>query len=148
MLTQNFRCVLASCILASSIGCGSESKPTAMVTGAVTLNGEPFHGASVHFYNPEVGGGAFDLNDNGFFTSPQPIVVAEYMVSLDRPRPSVEDRSGDIPAMYRSSSKSGLVARISTATENHFSFDIKGKPPKRKGEDAPVAFDPLPGAGS
>lgn len=129
-----------------------------MVTGAVTLNGEPFTGAAVHFYNPEIGGGAFNLNDNGYFSSPQPIVLAEYMVSLDRPGPNAgkspaettwpEDRSGDIPAMYRLSSRSGLVARVSTGSENHFIFDIKGKPSKKKGANGPVAFDPLPGAGT
>jgi hypothetical protein len=158
MFTQKFRFVLATGILALSTGCGSQSKPAAMVTGAVTLNGEPFNGASVHFYNPEIGGAAFNLNDNGYFSSQQPIVVAEYMVALDRPGPDTgetpadtawpEDRSGDIPAMYRSSSKSGLIARVSTGTENYFSFDIKGQPSKKKGEAGPVAFDPLPGAGS
>lgn len=155
MLTQKFRCVLATGILVLSAGCGSETKPTAMVTGAVTLNGEPFSGASVHFYNPKIGGGAFNLNDNGYFS----IAVAEYLVSLDRPGPNTgetpadttwpADRSSDIPAMYRSSSKSGLVARVSIGPKNHFLFDIKGQPSlKKKGQNSPVAFDPLPGSGN
>lgn len=158
MSIKRNRIVLATCMLTLSVGCGNESKPAAMVSGTVTMNGEPFQGASVHFYNPDVGGAAFNLNGLGYFESTRPIVVAEYMVAFDRPGPNTgdtpadttwpEDHSGDIPPMYRSSSKSGLMARVSSGTDNFFSFDIKGKPLKKKGQAGPVAFDPLPGAGS
>lgn len=148
---------LALLFLTLCSGCGETVTPAASVAGKVTLNGKPFTGAAVHFYNPKVGGGAFNLNENGEFSSSQPLPVAEYLVSLDRPGPSQgtdpsdivwpEDKSGEVPVKYRSGVKSGLVARVVEGDQNHFVFEMTGKPPsgKGKGQEGPTAFEPLPG---
>lgn len=141
------RLTLAFTALTLLSGCGSDF-PTAMVSGSVSLNGEPFTGAAVHFYNPEVGGGAFNLDTTGKFTSAKPIPVGEYMVSLDRPGPIAgesvaeaewpEDHSGAVPAQYRKSATSGLVARVSVGEGNHFEFDMRGAPIRGKQMAGPV----------
>jgi hypothetical protein len=123
------------------------------VAGLVTLNGEPFTGAAIHFYNPEIGGGAFNLQEDGSFVSQKPLAVAEYMVSLDRPGPVMgetpaettwpDDNSGEIPPMYRSSGKSGFVARVSVGDDNYFVFDMKGAPARKKSRQGPTAIQPL-----
>lgn len=139
-------------------GCSEAEPPAAMVSGTVTLNGEPFTGAAVHFYNPEVGGGAFNLNESGHFVSVHPLRIAEYMVSLDRPGPTpgdspadivwASDNSSKVPLKYRSSGKSGLVARVVEGTENKFSFDMQGESTDEKAVEGPAVILPLPGFGN
>lgn len=137
-------------------GCGNENElPSEIVSGMVTLNGEPFTGAAVHFYNPSLGGGAFNLTETGVFTSPVPIPVAEYMVSFDRPGPNQgetpsdiewpEDKSGEIPKKYRSSGTSGFVARVFADGDNSFLFEMTGKPSGKGAAKGPAAFTPLSG---
>jgi len=136
-----------------SAGCSDIGSPSAMVAGKVTLNGVPFSGAAVHFYHPKVGGGAFNLNENGEFVSTRPIPVAEYFVSLDRPGPSAgedpsktvwpTDKSGEIPTRYRSSAKSGFVARVVDGDNNQFIFDMMGKPTSQKTRKGPTVIEPL-----
>jgi len=149
---------LVLCIsLAMFSGCGDGSNvPSAIVTGKVTLNGKPFTGAAVHFYNPSIGGGAFNLDETGTFVSSEPLTVAEYMVSLDRPGPNQgenpadivwpEDNSGEVPPKYRSSGKSGLIARVAVGDQNNFVFAMIGKASAKKGLEGPTAFEPLSGS--
>ena len=158
MSFQIHKILLLSIGLLVCSGCGKETVPSEIVAGKVLLNGKPFTGVAVHFYNPKVGGGAFNLNEQGEFTSPKPLPVAEYMVSLDRPGPNQgetpadiewpEDKSGEVPTKYRSSGTSGLVARVAVGEGNHFVFEISGKAPKGKGGDGPTPFEPLPGYSS
>ena len=146
--------ILGLCLVVTFVlGCGDAGGPSAMVAGKVTLNGAPFSGAAVHFYHPKVGGGAFNLNENGEFISAQPLPVAEYFVSLDRPGPNAgedpskmewpADKSGEIPPRYRSSAKSGFVARVVVGENNHFTFDMIGKPTSRKTRKGPTVIEPL-----
>jgi hypothetical protein len=153
MLKEKLSLILVSGGTTLILGCGSSDAPMSMVSGTVTLNGEPFTGASVHFYNPEIGGGAFNLSETGEFSSTQPLQVAEYLVSLDRPGPRPgdspadtawpQDNSGEVPARYRSSGKSGLVARVSKSDQNHFTFDIQGEPSSESG-NGPTVIMTLP----
>ncbi|MBD3674061.1 MAG: hypothetical protein HUJ26_11110 [Planctomycetaceae bacterium] len=137
-------------------GCSNESDlPKAVVTGEVYLNGEPFTGAAVRFYNPKLGGGAFNLDEAGAFESGEPIVVGEYTVSLDRPGPNVgenpgemtwpEDQTKDLPQKYLKGSKSGLTAQVSEMGENHFLFNIEGAPKSSRGDgrEGPQVIEPI-----
>lgn len=153
MFVKIGRILLASFGLTLFVGCSGESSvPSAMVSGKVMLNGEPFHGAAIHFYNANFGGGAFNLTEDGEFMSIDPLPVAEYQVSIDRPGPTPgtspvetswgKDHSGSIPIQYRSIARSGLVARVSTGQQNHFVFELKGEPTSGDRE-GPTPFQPL-----
>lgn len=155
MLSRVSRTLVLCVSLVTFSGCGENGLPSEIVSGMVTLNGEPFTGAAVHFYNPSLGGGAFNLNEAGVFISTVPIPAAEYMVSLDRPGPNQgetpadikwpEDKSGEIPKKYRSSGSSGFVARVVADGDNSFLFEMTGKASGKAGAKGPTAFDPLPG---
>ncbi len=154
MFLKRFDFVFSIFVFAFLAGCGEASRPTASVSGVVTLNGKPFTGAAIHFYNAEIGGGAFNLNENGEFASTEPLTVAEYLISFDRPGPNQgaspkdvtwpADKSGDVPLKYRSSGKSGLVARVAKGDGNRFVFDLVGASSSSKQNAGPAAFDPLP----
>lgn len=144
--------VLALCL---SIGCSGESRlPTVEVSGKVLMNGKPVTGAAVRFYNPNLGGGAFNLDEQGHFSAPVPLKVGEYLVSLDRPgadlgdNPSQmsypEDKSNQLPSKYKSATRSGLVAQLEVDKENRFIFELTGKlSTNGKKQKGPVAFQPL-----
>lgn len=159
MLVGRLQIISISLGMLLTPGCGESKPPTTMVSGSVTLNGEPFTGAAVHFYNPEVGGGAFNLDESGHFASVSPIRIAEYMVSLDRPGPVPgdstsetkwpEDKSSEVPLKYRSSSQSGLVARVVDSPDgNQFMFDLQGESTEDDGVEGPTVIPPLPGFGN
>jgi len=143
-------------IAVGNFGCASEDEtPTATVSGEVQWNGEPFTGAAVRFYSPELGGGAFNLDADGKFESPNPLVVGEYLVSLDRPGPTPgvtpsdqswpENHVGKLPARYRSGSESGLTAEVTEDGENHFLFQLEGSPSASDGSRSkgPQVIQPI-----
>lgn len=139
-------------------GCSGEQKAPMMdVSGQVLLNDEPFSGAAVRFYNSELGGGAFNLNEQGEFESGSPITIGDYMVSLDRPGPVdgenpseiewPENRTQELPKHYCSVMKSGLKAQVSVDGENHFVFRLQGSSAGKgkKGADGPKFIAPITG---
>lgn len=118
------------------------------------MNGEPFTGAAVRFYNADYGGGAFNLNEDGEFSSNAPLTIGKYLISLDRPGANVgnspaemsfpKDRSGELPAMYRSATESGFVAELEEGKENDFTFEMTGQlTSKAKKVEGPMVIKPL-----
>lgn len=147
-------CTACCFVLFVFSGCNNVKKlPSADVQGSVTLNGQPFTGAAVHFYNPEIGGGAFNLNEDGTFVSDVPLTVGEYMVALDRPGPIEgetpsdiewpESNVGEVPKQYLSSRESGFVARVSADANNNFKFEMQGKAKGNKETEGPTPFQPV-----
>ena len=137
-------------------GCSTETnEPSAVVTGEVYLNGKPFTGAAVRFYNPKLGGGAFNLDEEGTFQSGAPLIVGEYLVSLDRPGPNLgetpgdmtwpEDKTKELPKSYLNGSQSGLSAQVSEMGENHFLFNIEGAPKSSRSDrhEGPQVIQPI-----
>jgi len=156
---KNICIVLLLCVTFSvTQGCSNSADSLAVaVTGEVYLNEKPFTGAAVRFYNPQLGGGAFNLNEQGKFESNDSLAPGEYMVSLDRPGPNTgespadiswpDDNTASLPKQYLLGSQSGLSAQVSEMGDNHFVFNIKGPPPSssRSGREGPQVFQPLAG---
>ena len=153
-MNVNMVCTLCLSGLLMFSGCNNVKKlPSADVKGSVTLNGKPFTGAAVHFYNPEIGGGAFNLNEDGSFVSDVPLTVGEYMVALDRPGPVEgetpaditwpESKVSEVPKQYLSSRDSGFLARVSAEGDNVFLFEMQGKPKSSKQTEGPTPFQPV-----
>jgi len=147
---------IALSLLAAGCGGGGDALPKANVTGVVTMDGEPVTGVAVRFSSSSVGGGAFNVGEDGTFASPSPITVGDYQVSIDRPganpgnSPSEmsfpKDESGKIPAAYKSQASSGLTATVTEDEDaNHFEFALssdKAGGPKNSNR-APKGPEPM-----
>lgn len=140
--------------LLAPLGCSDNSKPPAVdVSGEVLLNGEPFTGAAVRFYNADYGGGAFNLDEEGKFVSGSPLTVGEYLISLDRPGANFgekpgdmkfpEDKTGEVPSKYRFARESGFIAQLAVEGDNHFVFNMTGKAKSNKPSATPEMIMPV-----
>jgi hypothetical protein len=123
-------------------GCGSKGPAVADVKGAVTLDGKPFTGASVRFFNASLPPVAILLNEDGTFETRNPIRSGSYRVSFDRPGGIVDsagntafpkDQTSTLPDHYLSWEHSGLAAEVAeNSKENVFTLQLskKSKPPR------------------
>ncbi len=110
--------------------------------GAVTLDGKPFTGASVRFFNASLPPVAILLNEDGTFQTRIPIRSGSYRVSFDRPGGIVDaagntefpkDKTSSLPEHYLSWEHSGLAADVvETSSANEFVLQLSknSKPPR------------------
>lgn len=131
------RLIGAALVLLSALGVGcSWGPPTGQVQGTVTFKGKPVTEGTVQLLNPKEGGSAgADLNADGTFVVPRPVVVGEYLVVITppvvivdtdpgrSPPAPVEKNMPNIPAKYRMQGTTTLRAVVKTG-KNDFPFDM------------------------
>ncbi len=84
--------LILSCALLPLAGCGEGSGPTGTVVGNVVLDGEPYSGAAVVFFNSGTGQvGMTNIQSDGSFKIAQPIPVGSYVVYLAPEIADVDD---------------------------------------------------------
>jgi hypothetical protein len=108
-------------VVATAVGCGSESKedaePTAQVSGSVMVAGRPVPGGRVHFYSFESGvTGEAPLDRGGKFNVPSPLVPGEYTVYLSGAR--------NVPEQFLSETSSGHTVTLVSGS-NDLNIDLR-----------------------
>jgi hypothetical protein len=131
-----------SCVLMSGCRFGGNPGRTVIVSGRVTLDGEPLSQASIQFTGLRTGTGfVADLDDDGAYRL-QLLAVQpddEFGVSFG-PARQIDDESDvdsaglpkanpvpSVPAKYLEFSSSGLTATIADAPEQSFDFELESQ---------------------
>ncbi len=137
------RCIFGILILIPwlLIGCADDDgKTTAVVTGKVTLDGEPFHKGSLsfvclrsgtEFHTEPADDGSYTIEipdvelGESFGVFIGPLIPEEVPVDAnDNPLP---DTPPECPSKYQEYSTSGLSAVIDQRTGNSFDFELTSK---------------------
>lgn len=137
--TVNYTMILSLGCLAL-IGCSGSKNPTEIVTGRVTFKGKPVAGAGIRFYETRIGFSLVaNLDADGRYTTPSPLPVGAYEVSITGAQPGGPEIPNAPPpsplppdyidAGYRDGATSGLEARVSELATT-FDFDVS-EPPKK-----------------
>src|ERR1700752_1592241 len=129
-------------VIVAACGCNRSGLNLAYVEGVVTYNGQPVEQAGVLF-KPDTGPFAMGTTDaEGKFTlttANRPgALIGEHKVSISKTKTTVLQRPGEtlprfkveylVPQKYESPANSELKATVSKKkSENHFTFDLKGK---------------------
>lgn len=159
---MKYRIVSSMVIVGLSLavsGCGSKGPTMADAKGAVTLDGKPFTGASVRFFNASLPPVAILLNEDGTFQTRNPIRSGSYRVSFDRPGGIVDeagntafpkDQTSSLPDHYLSWEHSGLAAEVGeNSNANDFTLQLskKSRPPRGFNGNGKAAGTPPPPPG-
>lgn len=118
------------------VGCSSGGPPTGRVQGKVTFKGNPVTEGNIQFLNPKEGGTAgAELNKDGTYVVPNPVVVGEYLVTVSpltvivdtdpgkSPPAPVEKPAPNIPQKVRQQGSTHLRATVKTGQNEH-NFDL------------------------
>jgi len=125
-------------------GCGAGSddhRPTATLSGVVTLDGNPLPAGSIQFTSTRTGETAYaNLSSDGRYLIEMPAVDVgtEYDVTIGPPieedldATALEENPPEkirqlIPRKYSARTTSGLKVTIANAGANEFDFDLQSK---------------------
>jgi len=127
-------------VICSFGGCKgkSDGRPSAQISGRVTLDGKPLSEGSIQFTSSKTGESAYsNLSDEGSYSIffPSVDIGAEYAVTLGPPVNDLEEQEAQaikplrlmFPRKYTRRTSSGLTAKIEKLGDNEFSFDLKSK---------------------
>lgn len=126
---------LALLFLFAAAGCGEPGPPTGTVRGKLTIGGAaPPEPVFVSFANSTIGqGGGAVTEADGTYELPEPLRVAEYVVSLERvPDPAVAEPTNEqrqltiVPKEYWSPQSSPLKKPVAEG-ENTIDLDVPKK---------------------
>ncbi|MBX3440999.1 MAG: carboxypeptidase regulatory-like domain-containing protein [Planctomyces sp.] len=145
---------LAAGVLAMSCGCSSGEFPGQIISGQVTMDGEPLANVGIRFYEPKLGRGLVaNIDAVGEYSTPTPLPPGRYEVSIAPRQPSRDDAGlppaspvppDFVPAHYLDGATSDLQALV-TDSESRFDFSLSEKTRKKNAKappKMPVTFAP------
>jgi len=127
---RNLWCLIALVGISGCFGGGESLPELTIVTGTVTLDGNPLPGANVIF-QPQQGKTTFAMTDESgeyelmYNQDVAGAVPGNYTVKITKEKNPEEPGIELVPAKYNE--KTNLKADVKPGEENHFQFDLTRK---------------------